>query len=259
MKNSNIQWTDHTWNIAVGCRKVDEDCKFCYMYRDSFDGKRYNPKEVRRTKTVFNLPMKIKEPSKIFTCSLTDFFIEEIDPYRAEAWDIIRKCPQHTFQILTKRPERILDCLPEDVSKFKNLWVGTSIGQDSKEALTRLSFLFHAADQVKTFLPFLSIEPLYGDVARLLKVRSFSFRYFIRWVIIGGESGNNNGKYRYRECKLEWIEEIVNICRASGIPVFVKQLGTHLAKELKLKDRHGADISEFPEHLRIREFPREAE
>jgi protein gp37 len=113
-ENSAIQWTDVTWNIARGCSKVDEDCKFCYMYRDSFDGTRYNPREVVRTKTVFNLPLKVKEPSKIFTCSLTDFFHEDIDSYRNEAWDIIRKCPHHTFQILTKRPERIIDCLPAD-------------------------------------------------------------------------------------------------------------------------------------------------
>lgn len=71
---SEIQWTDATWNIARGCTKVDEDCKFCYMYRDSFDGTRYNPRQVVQTKTVFNLPLKLKEPSKIFTCSLTDFF-----------------------------------------------------------------------------------------------------------------------------------------------------------------------------------------
>src|SRR4051812_32855469 len=112
-EKSAIQWTDATWNIARGCTKVDEDCKYCYMYRDSFDSSRYNPLEVIRTKTVFNLPLKLKEPSKIFTCSLTDFFHESIDSYRNEAWDIIRKCPQHTFQILTKRPERIIDHLPE--------------------------------------------------------------------------------------------------------------------------------------------------
>ncbi|WP_369075266.1 DUF5131 family protein, partial [Lactococcus petauri] len=61
MKNSSIEWTDHTWNIAVGCTKVDADCKYCYMYRDSMKEKRYDPKRVRKTKTVFNLPLKIKE------------------------------------------------------------------------------------------------------------------------------------------------------------------------------------------------------
>src|SRR5690242_14727421 len=98
---SKIQWTDATWNIARGCTKVDDDCKFCYMYRGSLDTTRYNPYRVIRTKGVFNLPLRLTEPSKIFTSSLTDFFHPDIDSYRNEAWDIIRKCPHHTFQILT--------------------------------------------------------------------------------------------------------------------------------------------------------------
>lgn len=82
MKDSKIQWTDHPWNIAVGCVKVDADCKFCYMYRGSLNNTRYDPKVVRKTKTVFNLPLKIKEPSKFFTSSLTDVFLEECDSFR---------------------------------------------------------------------------------------------------------------------------------------------------------------------------------
>ena len=116
---SQIQWTDATWNIARGCTKVDEDCKFCYMYRDSFDSTRYNPLEIVKTTTVFDLPLKLKEPSKIFTCSLTDFFHEGCDLFRQDAWDIIRKCPQHKFQILTKRPERIIDNLPSFWDEIK--------------------------------------------------------------------------------------------------------------------------------------------
>ena len=134
---SSIQWTDATWNIARGCTKVDEDCKFCYMYRDSMSETRYNPREVVRTKTVFNLPLKLKEPSKIFTCSLTDFFHESCDSFRDEAWEIIRKCPQHTFQILTKRPERIIDHLPVYWDDIRHrVWLGTSIG--SENGLKRL-------------------------------------------------------------------------------------------------------------------------
>jgi protein gp37 len=120
-EKSTIQWTDASWNIARGCTKVDVDCKFCYMYRDSFDNTRYNPLEVVKTKTVFNMPLKLTEPSKIFTCSLTDFYHEAIDSYRHEAWDIIRKCPQHTFQILTKRPARIIERTPTDLINAKNM------------------------------------------------------------------------------------------------------------------------------------------
>lgn len=253
---STIQWTDATWNIARGCTKVDEDCKFCYMYRDSFDATRYNPLEVVRTKTVFDLPLRLKEPSKIFTCSLTDFFHEAIDGYRNEAWDIIRRCPQHTFQILTKRPERITAHLPPDWGeRWDNVWLGTSCG--SQNSMHR----FYDLLKVKYKTSFLSLEPLHGEIhlpmEYLMKWAEFEEIPYrkINWVIVGGESGNETGKYRYRPCRIEWIEQIVSQCKAAGVPVFVKQMGTYLAKQLKMSDRHGGNILEFPEHLQIREFP----
>lgn len=252
-----IAWTDATWNIARGCTKVDNDCKFCYMYRESFNESRYIPHQVVRTKTVFNLPLTIKEPSKIFTSSLTDFFHEDIDPYREEAWEIIRKCPQHTFQILTKRPERIWRCLPKNWgSGWENVWLGTSLGSENahKRAWDML--------KIPSKIYFLSLEPLWGEIdlnkfELLLKNfrNIFSIGKYIDWVIVGGESGNETGKYRYRPCKLEWIEKIVKQCKDASVPIFVKQLGTHLAKEMGLKNRHGADINEFPKELRVREFP----
>lgn len=273
-ENSHIQWTDATWNIARGCTKVDEDCKFCYMYRDSFDSTRYNPLNVVRTKTVFNLPLKLKEPSKIFTSSLTDVFHPAIDSYRNEMWDIIRQCPHHTFQILTKRPERITEHLPEDWGDgWGNVWLGTSVG--SQKAIQRATELL----TVKSKTRFLSLEPLWeqidltecqmpGEYGRwpneyyvnvLTKMDDEHFHNVhpkIDWVIVGGESGNETGKYRYRPCELEWIERIIKDCQQEDIPVFVKQLGTHLSKKMGLKNRHGGDISEWPEHLRIREFPK---
>lgn len=249
MENSKIQWTDHTWNIAVGCRKVDADCKFCYMYRGSLNGTRYDPKEIRKTKTVFNLPLKIKEPSRIFVSSLTDVFLEEIDAFRDEMWDIIRKCPQHTFQILTKRPERIAQCLPPDWGDgWDNVWLGTSVG--SQDSYYRIAEMVMLSTKVNIKTMFLSLEPLHGPVRFSILLRYFD------WVIVGGESGNENGKYRYRPCELDWISDIVDDCKRNGVPAFVKQLGTHLAKKMSLKDRHGGNIDEWPEHLRVREFPK---
>jgi len=247
-QKSNIQWTDATWNIARGCEKVDADCKFCYMYRDSLGGTRYNPMQITKTKTVFNMPLKLKEPHKIFTSSLTDVFHPAIDSFRHEVWDIIKRCPHHTFQILTKRPERLdysVGLFPDD-HYFKNVWLGTSIG--SPAALTRGRDLINAAAPVR--MKFLSIEPFHEGP---IFINDLLRR--IGWVIVGGESGNNNGKYRYRECKIEWIEGIVYQCRAHGVPVFVKQLGTHLAKKYKLKDRHGGNMEEWPQHLQVRHFP----
>lgn len=251
---SNIQWTDATWNIARGCTKVDEDCKFCYMYRESMDAKRYNPLTVVRTKTVFNLPLTIKEPSKIFTCSLTDFFHEGCDSFRQEAWDIIRKCPLHTFQILTKRPERIIDNLPEYWEEIRErVWLGTSIGSD--KGMQRLRDL---VAPIQPGIKFLSLEPMHGEInipfAEIVDM-GHNVADLIDWVIVGGESGNETGKYRYRPCELEWIEKVVADCKAFGVPVFVKQMGTYLSKQLKMSDRHGGNIDEFPKHLQVREFP----
>jgi len=261
-KDSKIQWTDHTWNIAVGCSKVDADCKYCYMYRQSLNNTRYKPDEVRKTKTVFNMPLKIKEPSKIFVSSLTDVFHPDCDSFRNEMWDIIRKCPQHTFQILTKRPERIDSNLPPDWGDgWDNVWLGTSIG--SQQSISRMIELCNIKSKVK----FLSLEPLHGKINLLEPCVGLSFcankdlktevnaLVGIDWIIVGGESGNDNGKYRYRPCKIKWIEDIIYDAKIFKVPVFVKQLGTHLAKEMKLKDRHGGDMDEWPENLKIRQFP----
>lgn len=251
---SNIQWCDATWNIARGCTKVDDDCRFCYMYRDSFNSTRYNPLNVVRTKTVFNLPLKLQEPSKIFTSSLTDFFHEDIDSYRHEAWDIIRQCPQHIFQILTKRPDRIIENLPNFWEEIRDrVWLGTSIG--SQKSIQRL---YDLIVPIQPGIKFLSLEPLHGEIKLSLDDQvdmGHKVKDIIDWVIIGGESGNETGKYRYRPCEIKWIESIIEECRRNDISVFVKQLGTHLAKQLGLKDRHGGNIDEWPEHLKIREFP----
>jgi len=261
---SNIEWTDATWNIARGCTKVDADCKFCYMYRDSMDGTRYDPKVVKQTKTVFDFPLKYKETKSkvlpgsrplIFTCSLTDFFHPDIDAFRHEAWDIIRRCPHLIFQILTKRPERIKACLPHDWGTgWDNVWLGTSCG--SQEALdVRGRHLMSRPAKLK----FLSLDPLYGminlyDLDNDLR----DWHDEICWVIIGGESGNETGKYRYRECYPGWIDHVRITSQIAGVPVFVKQLGTHLAKLYGLKDRHGRNMDEWPDELRdlkVREFP----
>lgn len=257
--NSKIQWTDHTWNVARGCTKVDEDCTFCYMYRESLESTRYDPKVVVRTKTVFDMPMKIKPgpsqvwdgPQLVFASSLTDWGHKLIDPYRHEMFDIIKARPDLIFQMLTKRTERLdvdSGVFPTDYY-FGNVWLGASIGSPS--AVKRAFELAHARVAVK--LKFLSIEPFHDGPLKLYHI--FNTKQ-IKWVIVGGESGNEKGKYRYRECKIEWIEDIISQCNSFGIPVFVKQLGTHLSKKLGLKDRHGGDISEWPSHLQIRQFPR---
>ena len=98
---------------------------------------------------------------------------------------------------------------------------------------------------------FISFEPLHERVDMNLDLLDLMK---IHWAIIGGESGNETGKYRYRECKLEWIEELIKDLTPTT-EIFVKQMGTALAKEMKMSDRHGGNMDEFPEHLRLRNFP----
>lgn len=243
-EQTNIQWADATVNFWHGCHKVSDGCKFCYMYRDKARYGQDANTVIRSKPTTFNAALKWKEPKRIFTCSWSDFFIEEADTWRADAWDIIRRTPQHTWMILTKRPERIIDCLPRDWGAYgyPNVWLGVSI--ESVEELYRWDIL----ESIPARIRFISYEPILGDIGA-------AFMHHPDWVILGGESGHSFGKWRYRPCELQWINDLAAYYIRRGIPLFVKQLGTGLARELGLADQHGGDISEWPEYLRIREFP----
>lgn len=241
MENSKIQWTEATWNPWHGCQKVSPGCKFCYMYRDK---ERYgqDATTVLRSKTMFKQPLKWKEPKIIFTCSWSDWFIEEADQWRDEAWEIIRKTPQHTYQILTKRPERIKDHLPDFFNELQNVWIGVSV--ESQQQVDRIVYLNDLS-----CITFASFEPLIGEIDWDENMN------LLDWCIIGGESGNDQGRYRYRPIELEWVEKLVKNAQQNNVKCFVKQLGTYQSKLLNLKDRHGGDIDEWGSHLQIREFP----
>lgn len=249
-ESSKIQWTDATWNCWHGCVKVSTGCKFCYMYRDK---ERYgqDPTTVLRSKTKFNDPLKWKDPKLIFTCSWSDFFIEQADPWRDKAWEIIKSTPHHTYQILTKRPERIDKCLPDDWDDwgedYKHVWIGVS-GEDIKSTEHRLQVLI----QSRAMFKFLSAEPLLEPIHT--EIIAYLLQY-INWCIIGGESGSNAGKYRYRPCRVPWIQNLIRVCDEQNLPVFVKQLGSFLSKEMNLKDWMGGDIDEWPRYLQRREIP----
>jgi len=243
MEGTKIQWTDETINFWHGCKKVSDGCKYCYMYRDKERFNQDATKVIRSSKPIWDKAYKFKEPKKIFTCSWSDFFIEEADEWRPEAWKVIKDNPQHTWQILTKRPERINDHLPDDWGEgYDNVWLGISV-ESMGVFITRHNYFLEVNAKVR----FISFEPL------LSVIGAMSGAY--DWIIIGGESGNDNGNYRYRECKLKWFEFLITMAGVKNIKVFVKQLGTHLSKELKLKDRHGGNIDEWHKELQIREFP----
>jgi protein gp37 len=244
---SKIQWTGATWNPWHGCKKVSAGCKFCYMFRDK---ERYGqePTSVLKSKTMFKEPLKWTDPQLIFTCSWSDWFIEEADEWRTEAWEVIKNTPHHTYQILTKRPERILECLPADwCNGYPNVWLGVSVeSNDFKHRIETLS-------KVPANIRFISAEPLIAELN--LDDMSLLLSEKYHWLIIGGESGNLTGKYLFRECKIDWIHTVIEVGMKTNTSVFVKQLGTHLAKELKLTDRHGGNFDEWNDALQIREFP----
>lgn len=241
MKTSKIQWTDGTWNPWHGCKKVSPGCLYCYMHRDK---ERYgqSPTTILRSKTNFYAPEKWKEGKLVFTCSWSDWFIEEADDWRDEAWEIIKNTPQHTYQILTKRPERIKEHLPEYFDDLENVWIGVSI--ESEEQVGRLEYL---KDLPCT--TFASFEPLIGPIKWDNRMDG------LKWCILGGESGNDRGKYLYRKMELEWMQHLIDGAKSNGVPCFVKQLGTYQSKQLFLNDRHGGDFEEFPEEFKLREFP----
>lgn len=257
--NTSIEWTESTWNPWHGCKKVSAGCKFCYMFRDK---EKYGQdgSVVFRSKTKFNDPLLWKDPKLVFTCSWSDWFIEEADEWRGEAWDIIRRTPHHTYQILTKRPERIKGCLPSDWGEgYPNVWLGVSI--ESQKEINRMVFL----DQIPAKIKFLSLEPLIGEINLLDLLTSYPtfddhancgepVLWGMNWVIVGGESGNETGKYGYRPCNLSWIRKIVSDCEEHNIPVFVKQLGTFLSNYMGIS-RHGKKVGEWPEDIRVRRFP----
>lgn len=204
-EDSAIEWTQATWNPWHGCHKISPGCAHCYMYRDK---RRYgqDPATVVRSKTCFDAPQKWKEAKMIFTCSWSDFFIAEADEWRIEAWEIIRRTPQHTYQILTKRPERILEHLPSGWP-LPNVWLGVSV--ENPRFYWRIELLKNVAASVR----FLSLEPLLSSMPSLPLVG-------ISWVVVGGESGP-----KCRPIRPEWVRDIQKQCRKAGVAFFFKQWG----------------------------------
>lgn len=210
-QTTGIEWTDATWNPWQGCLKVSPGCKQCYMYRDKA---RYgqDPKVVvRSSPATFNAPLKWTEPRRVFTCSWSDFFIDLADAWRDDAWEIIRRTPRLTYQILTKRPENIKDRLPADWGAgWPNVWLGVSV--ESPEYFYRIITLSDILARVR----FVSYEPA-------LKVVDFQPALamgWIDWLISGGESG-----YSPRPASLDWFRQARDDCQKWGVAYFHKQHG----------------------------------
>lgn len=204
-----IEWADATWNPWRGCTRVSAGCDHCYMFREQ---QRFgqDPTTVLRSRTTFDAPLRWRRPLRIFTCSWSDWFHRAADPWRAEAWDIIRRTPHHTYLILTKRPGLIRHRLPPDWGDgWPHVWLGVSV--ESEAEAWRIQALQATPARVR----FLSCEPLLGPLdltgARLEGVH---------WVIAGGESGP-----ACRPASLDWLRGVRDSCTRAHVAFFLKQLG----------------------------------
>lgn len=303
--NSKIEWTDASWNPIRGvkgshhCVKVSPGCANCYAETMAarFGGQPYRKgaDTLRLDEAALLQPLKWKKARRIFVCSMTDLFAEDVpDAWIDRVLAVAALCPQHTFQILTKRAARMAEYFgntgdepgredliwatahhllavtlkqprgPRGVGfpwPLPNVWLGVSV-EDQQRADERIPHLLRTPAAVR----WLSCEPLLGGVD-LFAVPRPDNAYFMQrgekgaigpktepddfvyeckrglhWVVVGGESGR-----KARPMQIEWAESLVEQCQTAGVPVFVKQLGG-------MRDKR-ADMAQFPEGLRVREYP----
>lgn len=221
-QRSAIEWTDHTWNPWQGCTQVSPGCAHCYMFREKRRFGQDPETVVRSAAATFTAPLRWTEPARVFTCSWSDFFHESADDWRDEAWDIIRRTPHLTYQVLTKRIERVPEHLPADWDRgYPNVWLGVSV--ENNRHVYRAAELAVLPARVR----FVSAEPLLGPVGDLdaafhvrLHGKTVTPIDKLDWVIVGGESGPNA-----RPMQLSWAREVRDLCEAHGVAFFLKQLG----------------------------------
>jgi protein gp37 len=269
-ENSKIEWTDHTFNPWIGCTKIAPECDNCYAAaQDKFRGwtnAGWGAGKPRRltSASYWREPLKwdrraaeAGKRERVFCASLADVFDGEVaNEWRERLFNVVAETPALDWLILTKRPANVEpylgwqggDALDGTAWPLPaNVWIGTSVG--SRERLPQVN----ALRRVRAAIRFLSVEPLLEDLG-IVDLTG------IHWVIVGGESGPGA-----RPCNVDWIRSIVRQCEAYDVPVFVKQLGANPERgaglttgPVKLKDRKGGDWNEWPEDLRIRQFPKVA-
>lgn len=211
---SSIEWTEHTWNPAVGCSKISPGCAHCYA---EVMARRLKAMGVKGYENGFKLtllpqrlgePLERKQPTVYFVNSMSDLFHEEIpNSYLQKVLAIIRRCPQHTFQILTKRARRMADFFQRQMPP-PNAWIGVTV-ENRIDGLPRIDYLRYIDAQVR----FISAEPLLEDLGK------FNLSD-IHWVIVGGESGP-----KARPMKREWVVNIKSQCDQQSAAFFFKQWG----------------------------------
>ena len=265
---SKIEWTDETWNPIRGCSRVSAGCENCYAERMAIrmsgpggayegvviptkKGPRWTGKITVNWKAS-DAPYKWKSPRMVFVNSMSDLFHPNVDRTAFKAiMETMMYTESHTYQILTKRPERIEWCMERSnlVNGFpSHMWIGTSV--ESNDVKNRIAHLITVNAKVR----FLSVEPMLGPV----DIDDYLDTGRIHWVIIGGESGP-----KARFCDIDWKLSLIESCERHNVPVFVKQLGSHWGMKFHTikpdgdwdKTFKGNDISKWPAPLQKREFP----
>lgn len=212
---SKIEWTEKTWNPTTGCTKVSAGCKHCYaetmakrlkaMGANGYD----NGFELSIIPSRLSQPLKRKKSTTYFVNSMSDLFHEGVsDDFIDQVFGIIKRTPQHRYQILTKRAERLPVYFKDKIIP-NNVWLGVTV-ENIKEGLPRIDLL----RQVKASIRFLSIEPLLEDLGKV----DFTG---IHWAIVGGESGP-----KARQMAEDWVRSIKRQCDDQDVSFFFKQWGS---------------------------------
>ncbi len=228
-----IEWTEMTWNPVTGCTKVSQGCKHCYAERmarrlEAMGSDRYrNGFQVTLHPDLVDVPRRWRQPRVVFVNSMSDLFHDDIPlAYIERVFATMRDCPHHTFQVLTKRSERLAELAPQ-LPWPSNVWMGVSV--EDASVLGRVLDL----QRVSAAVRFLSLEPLIGPLDELPLEG-------IHWAIVGGESGP-----KARPMRKEWVTSIFRQCRAARVPFFFKQWGG-VRKDLTGRELNGKIYNEMP-------------
>ncbi len=247
-----ISWTDSTFNPWIGCTKVGPGCDNCYAEQEDnrrrWGGATHWGAGVARHRTsaaYWKKPLTWS-PRRVFCASLADVFDNEApEEWRADLWRLIGQTPQLTWQLVTKRIGNVSKMLPPDWGDgWANVWIiATVVNQDEMDRD------WPKLREVPACVRGVSIEPMLGPIAF-----PDSARGNLHWAIYGGESLQRG---QARECHVEWVDAGIYLCRHFRIAPFVKQLGHYAVAAGEPVFGHGkkADMSEWPDHLRVREFP----
>jgi len=240
--NSAIEWTDATWNPVRGCTKISPGCKHCYAetFAERFRGVKGHPYEqgfdLRLVPDKLAEPLRWRASKMIFVNSMSDLFHDAIpDNYIVAVAQVMVAAKWHTYQVLTKRPERLRTLLNTKLrfaAEQRHIWWGVSV-EDKKYGLPRLEDLRNTKADVR----FLSVEPLLEDIGKL-DLRG------IDWMIVGGESGAGA-----RPMKKEWVLPLRDQCKRSRVPFFFKQWGG-VRKKKAGRRLDGKTYDEFPSRVR---------